>query len=495
MKKLSWLLLPAVLFLTFSLGIQSCRKINEATELGGGLVPAVDNINTFETFLDVLTDNGRWNGNTTTSPADLVAIGAITNDPEFGNSKADAYFNFGPAFYGVGTYPYYNRDSVTVDSVVLQLGYVTSYGDSMAPLSVQVRELSFPSNFKDSSVYTTQEAPFAVEPTVLGTQSFSIRNLDDSLTLIRKRDTTKVANVLRVRLNNLFGDNLVFDSLAHHDYKSFYALHPGLAVLADAGTGNGLAYFNLVDTSKTRLTVYFRVKRAGTIDTTSYNYYHGIIGGGYQSTYTADTSTFKGRGATANLIQRTPGGNWLTYLNNLGTSEDKAYLQSEPGSAIFLRIPGLDTMTNKVVHRAELIATVLPSVNDNIFAAPPSLFLGRRSGDSVLQIRDDSLSASLSNFGAVNSSVFGGDLKADKKYRFNVTLHVQQILAHGAANDELKLFAPFKLRVADARFGKAGRTFFRLPRVAYGRAVLGGGTYADPNARMRLRIVYSKLPG
>jgi len=33
--------------------ISGCRKINESTELGGGLIPPVDNINTFDPTLTV----------------------------------------------------------------------------------------------------------------------------------------------------------------------------------------------------------------------------------------------------------------------------------------------------------------------------------------------------------------------------------------------------------------------------------------------------------
>ena len=37
---------------TVAIVFSACRKINEATELGGGLIPPVDNINTFDTYLD-----------------------------------------------------------------------------------------------------------------------------------------------------------------------------------------------------------------------------------------------------------------------------------------------------------------------------------------------------------------------------------------------------------------------------------------------------------
>ncbi|RYY40788.1 MAG: DUF4270 family protein [Chitinophagaceae bacterium] len=497
MKKLYWLLLPAALLLTFSLGIQSCRKINEATELGNGLVPAVDNINTFETFLDVETDNGRWNGNTTVSPNDAMALGAITNDPEFGATKADIYFQYGPATYGPAYYQFYHQDSVVgVDSVVLSLAYVDKYGDSTMPLTVHVQEVDQTADFKDSALYTTQNADFATGPT-LGSKTFSLSQLKDTQLLIRKRDTLKVANVLRIPLTNFaaFANALIVDSTTAHygTFTSFYNKHHGLAVKADMA-GNGLGYFNLLDSAKSKVQVYFRVKRNGVIDTTSAAFYHGLFGAGYSATYSSgDTSTLKARATQANIIRRTPANNWLTYLSNLGASEDKAYVQTEPGSAIYLRIPGLDTMTNKLVHRAELVASIVPSASSDVFTPPAAMYLGRRSGDSMLQIRDDSLSALLGSSGAV-SSIFGGSLKTDNTYRFNMSLYVQQVLLHNVSNDQLKLFAPYKVRVADARFPRAGRSIYGISRIAQGRAVLGGGTFADPSKRMRLRIVYSRLP-
>jgi hypothetical protein len=38
----------------------SCRKINEATTLGGGLIPIVDNIYTFDTTLEVQAFNDTF---------------------------------------------------------------------------------------------------------------------------------------------------------------------------------------------------------------------------------------------------------------------------------------------------------------------------------------------------------------------------------------------------------------------------------------------------
>ena len=47
--------LPALLGLL--LVTSGCTKINNPTELGGDVLPAVDNIRTFQTFLETQTDN------------------------------------------------------------------------------------------------------------------------------------------------------------------------------------------------------------------------------------------------------------------------------------------------------------------------------------------------------------------------------------------------------------------------------------------------------
>ncbi|HEY0730955.1 MAG TPA: hypothetical protein VGD33_00950 [Chitinophagaceae bacterium] len=95
MKKRNLVVFPsAILF--FVLIVQStCKRINEATELGGELIPPIDNINTFERFFSVETDNKPFylTDSTEHSFNDAIVIGHITNDPEFGGTNAAAYFD------------------------------------------------------------------------------------------------------------------------------------------------------------------------------------------------------------------------------------------------------------------------------------------------------------------------------------------------------------------------------------------------------------------
>jgi hypothetical protein len=70
---------------------------------------------------------------------------------------------------------------------------------------------------------------------------------------------------------------------------------------------------------------------------------------------------------------------------------------------------------------------------------------------------------------------------------------VQNIVTSGGLNTKLKLFAPFRYSVKDTRFPGAFRTFAVLPRIAYGRVVLAGPTNANPQVRMRVRVIYSRI--
>src|SRR5262249_46387328 len=138
------------------------------------------------------------------------------------------------------------------------------------------------------------------------------------------------------------------DSLFNHLFR-------GLSIKADAA-GNALSYFNVSDVTNTKLTVYFRY---GQKDTSSFDFIHPVTRG------------------QANYIDRQNGGNYLTYLTN--APSDRIYLQSAPGSYVSIKIPALDTFSNKVIHLAEIVAQKIPSASDDIFTVPSQLMLDRKN--------------------------------------------------------------------------------------------------------------------
>ena len=85
MKKFS----PAFVFLSISFLVVffSCKKINEATDLGGNLIPGVDNVKTFELALNTVTKNLQKPDTSKVYYTDQIALGDII-DPEFGHIHA-----------------------------------------------------------------------------------------------------------------------------------------------------------------------------------------------------------------------------------------------------------------------------------------------------------------------------------------------------------------------------------------------------------------------
>lgn len=465
-----------VLFFSTIVLSTACKKINEATELGGNLVPEVDNVKTFEKSFDTETNNLLFNDTAKLGFADVAALGHISNDPEFGQTTANLYFSISANAYGIN--PFSSTENLVIDSVVLSLGYAGSYGDVNALQSVKVFEIPQSTDFNETKLYPYSATDFETG-NLLGSRSFNISTLDDSIELIRfaPRDTIKTANVLRIKLNQELGtrfSNLDTNNTANGGFRNdsiFKKNFKGLAIKADAGPGNGLAFFNLSDAAKTNLTVYYRATRGAIKDTAVAVFSHS-------------------RNGQANIINRTPDGNLATNLANATTNDASLYIQSTPGSYATIKIPALDTFSNNVIHRAELIVTRIPSALDNIFTTPNQLFLDKinTAGDTAFNLDKDFPLTSQT----LNWVVFGGDLKRDGTYRFNVTRHVQDIVSRDTGNYTLRLYAPVQTTI----YGNDLRQLATIPvnaKPADGRVVVGGGGNADPKVRMRLRVVYSKL--
>ncbi|MDB5252947.1 MAG: hypothetical protein JWP27_2116 [Flaviaesturariibacter sp.] len=489
MKKFSWILFVPFCIAFFTVLFPSCKKINEATELGNGLIPAVDNINTFDTVLEVQTNNRLlFNDSSQVGAAMDMALGN-TNDPVFGATNASMYFDLLPP--AVSTYPFFNRDSLPIlDSVVLSLSYKGAYGDTTAgsTLSVEVSEIAQGNHFNDSPFYRVDHTPFATTGPVLGTKTMAFNAFKDSVRIVRKPgDTIKTANELRIRLDNSFGNRFLQYSVttAYKNDTAFRQAFNGLAVKGST-TGKALGYFNLSDLAKSKMTFYYRVRKNGVIDTNYVDFIH-------------DASTdlnFKTRGTRANFIQRTRSGDFQAYLTNGTAIDDKLFIQAgSPGSAGILTIPGLTNMSNRIVHLAELTFSRIPSAEEAKFPPPPALFLDRVDPQDVgISILDDIATSTSSS---PSYSLFGGRLRPDSTYRFNITRHVQGIVSRAETNYQLRVYAPVKTIVLVTPSGGTASSNKRLvdvlPQIAYGRVVLGGGNFADASKKVRLRIVYSRI--
>ncbi len=490
MKKYTSVFSLAALFII--IGTVSCKKINEATDLGGDLIPAVDNVNTFEVALNTVTNNLRFDDTTKVVYSDYVAAGDL-NDPEFGQTHANFHFNVLPSTLGV--YPFVHKDStIVIDSIVLSLAYQGSYGDIMSGVqTLRVYEIDPNSGFTNDTVYryTDPASDFPTIGSELGSKTFSVSSLKDSISIRTDTTTVKEANVVRIKLDNSFATRFLSataspggayynDSVAAVRGDNFRTLFAGFAIKAD-NSGNVLSYFNLGNTAKTKVTFYFRIQHiaTGKEDILHTDFVHSTNG-------------------QANHIRQTPAGSWATYQNNGEVSDDKIYLQAAPsGSYASVLIPDLATLGNKVIHRAELIAATIPSISENIFTPPSRLFLDRKGSgtpDTTFLLYRDLTPLS---DGSLDFTTFGGNYKSGN-YIFNITRFIQGIVTRHEPTDTLRLFAP--LRVDEYAPGFAGSNNPKgtagIPvsnKIAEGRVVLAGGSYAGDSQRLRLRIIYSNL--
>lgn len=471
--------LSVIAVLTGLIIYSSCTKV-DTTDLGNELIPAVDNVKTFETILDVQTDNFLFPDTTRITGSSLHALGIIGDDPEFGHTEAKIYSAFGPSSYG--TNPFVVKDSVVIDSIVLSLAYGGLYGDSNSIQRLEVYQIDpAPSNFTDS-VYRINTNDFAVLPTVLGSKDVDFKTLNDSLWYRDRKDTVKTINELRIRLDTSFGRQFVnYDTAVQYKTDSaFKTYFKGLAIKANntiSPAKNGLAYINLSSTTNTKLTFYTRVTNNGVIDTTTTVF-------AYNS------------GNQANLISRTPAHGYQTYLNNGTPNDDKVYIQSSPGSYATVKIPGLDTFknVNRVIHRAELVIEQIPSAQDNIYTAPSLMFIDaiNATGDSTFAIRNDFIYTGQGN--GYDVANLGGDLK-NKKYVFNLTRYLQSVVTKHLPYYTLRIYAPF---FADPYLQGPTGTSIEMPTylfvnspISNGRLVAGGGS--STTQKMKVRIIYSKI--
>lgn len=454
----------------------SCTKIDN-TELGGGLIPVVDNVHTFDTVLSVIANNFDSVSKDCVKifPGDFHSLGYISNDPYFGTTRSIIYTELKPPFF-----PYSFPASRTLDSVVLVLSYKSAYGDSTIPQKVDVFQISGP-YVKDSS-----SCRFIEFDSQLGSTIYTPQDLNDSVISFRETSTHE----LRIKLDNAFGLSLLSQdsSTALKSDSAFKAFFKGFAISPDFSYGgNALSYFNLTD-SNTKLSIYFKYQTAANVtDTTVYNF-----------RLTASS-------LDANRVQRDhAGGEIINHLTHPPDGDDVIYIQTAPGTFADIKIPGLSGLSNRIIHRAELVMDQVYSPNtlDNFFATPSILYLDLKDtagGGSYRPIPCDfnTLSgppniATFGGFRTIAKDPFGNDIS---RYTFNISRYVQKIVTNGRLNSTLRLRAPAEIINTTAFVDECNQAVqalnypINIPTV--GRVKLGGGNNA--NYRMKLRIIYSNL--
>lgn len=476
----------------FSLVFHACRKINDYTDIGGDLIPPIDNINTFDTSIRVQAFNDSFTLFTDSlrlTADDQHFLGLVNNDPFFGKTEAEIYLELKPelsGFFPNGDLPFGRKDSLKVDSIVLVLGYAGRYGDSLLPQSIYVNELT--QELRDDSSYLVRQRPASfgslLNENGAPQQVFPYR-LDDSVKVFR--DTT--AGQMRIRLDTNFARRLMnYDTTnAYRSDSAFTQNLKGFVVRAQGG-GNGLMGFFLNGNPNTKLAIYYKKpKKSGTLDSLNVTYF-----------------TCYSQCGTANYVRRDYGGTPVALAAGQVTEAPLVYIQNSPGTFANIKLPDLPALSNRLVHRAELILEQVYDPSDALFTPPTTLFLDAfdPSISSSNKFRTIPYSNDLSGAtGGLDLNGFGASPKDTvdafgnkiKIWRFNLSRYIQRVVNGTQTSYDLRLFSPLqyagKARSVGIDFDISG--VYIGNTIANGRVRLGGGNH--PTQRMRLRIVYSRL--
>ncbi|TAD92647.1 MAG: DUF4270 family protein [Bacteroidetes bacterium] len=477
----------------------ACTKI-ETTTIGTGLIPAVDNINTFDTVLQVVSNNYVPDDSTRLLLTDAHTVGNIVGDPYFGNTNAQLFFETKPA--NSERFQFAPRDSIVgFDSAVMVLRYTGYFGDSSVPTTFKLYEVNQAMRPDTSIVpfYNLRPDLSKNSSKLWGQKTMAANRFRDTIEIKRKDSVYgRVSNELRIPISQALAQQLFFqDTLgAFRNDSAFKAFLPGFALEAE-GAGNTLFYFSI--NQGTKLEFYYRSRIFGRIDTTSSSF---IVSGlsGHANKIT--------RNRTGAEI-----GNFLAQNPTVGASQ--VYVQATPGTMASIKIPGLSTLSNRIVHRAELRITELgvPSAATSQLLPPRGLYLDVAEPDNVFRGVPFDLSP-FSRYDCmpqrdIDFSYFGGITNYEQVngervavYRFALTRYIQNLVSKGIPVYDFRLSAPFTffykncpvvsfvypLGVYQFTGGQGA-----INRIADGRVRLAGGSHPNPQVRMQLRIIYSKL--
>jgi hypothetical protein len=476
------------------LSIAACTRIT-TTEIGAELIPSVDGVNTFDTVISVETDSFLDTDTARIYRYDNQVLGAITSDPLFGKTTATLNFELRPTFY-----PFFilgAKDSTVVDSAVLIMSYKGFYGDSSQPLRLTVSEISRSTPLNPNIIYPA-DYPALYPVNTVGNLadpiSVDIRRAGDSV----KNRFENAANQIRIKLYNSVAQRFIktYDSTnAYLSDSAFSTFFAGFALKVDAvNPANALMYVNMLD-SNTKLGLYYSSSSTGaTVRDTAVTYFR----------FNSLTS------GLSNFITRNRAGSEVAgRLTTTSRPDSLVYVQTTPGTYVRIKIPALSTLSNRIIHRAELITEQVPDdanllTLDRYMYGPRILLLSiydsinKRKRNIPNDYSIGSNGPNTINFGGYRIAKTVPGYDQIWSYVFNISRYVQGIVTRKDTSFILRLSAPSNDSIHYTPAypnNNISQTYYLNPgygnEAGQGRIRLGGGTHS--RFRMRLRIVYSKI--
>jgi hypothetical protein len=249
---------------------------------------------------------------------------------------------------------------------------------------------------------------------------------------------------LRIPLNSIGQRVLSADSSILSGNTNFLQFFKGINVTAQGAYGNGISYIDLWDS---KITVY----------------YHNSTNDSLFFDIPISTSS-----AAVNHYDHQYSSTIHQALTSTATSDSLLYIQSGAGLRVKLSIPSLDSLpSNIAINKAELVVSVLQG--DTAYGIPSTILAQKINAAGSTEWLD----ATYENGGTTTSQTLTIDGNTYTQYRFLLNKYMQDIVLKQYPNNGLYLTL-------------AGAS-------SANRVVLTNYRNADPNLRIKLNLIYSKL--
>jgi len=317
------------------------------------------------------------------------------NDPLFG--RTDASF---AAQFRLPYHPDYSA-TASIDSIVLRMTYKKIYGDTLSSQTLQVYELADGLNY-DAKYLSSFNIKNLASSTLIGTGHFIPKFRTDSL----QTDTTE--QVIRVPLNKSFGSNLLgIDSLKMTSNDDFLKIFKGLFISSTPISRKGTLVS--VNATASMIVLYYHDAASDTL--------------GFAYRVTANSAN------VASYVHDYSLARFYTNLNKENNTDSLIYVQPTGGIKSKILVPTFTTWkdsANYAINKATITFHADTIMSDyRRYAMPDRLYLTLDSLGTEIFPADSQLS----------SSYYGGFYDATTAtYTFNVTQHLQQIIAGSKQN-------------------------------------------------------------
>lgn len=397
------------IFIAFCLLLFAVASCNNQNNIGMEVLPDGDIINVRNTVIKEDISSFTYNEDLIrTDEASKSLLGSFT-DTLFGNTTIDF-----AAQFRLFEFPKFGTNA-KADSVKLYMYYRLIYGDTITPQHFKVYELESALDF-DSEYKQDVDLKSLVYPQIIGETSYTPKVRLDSTTA----DT--FYQLITIPIDLSLGEKLIeADSLTMVNNDNFLEYFKGLVIESEKLSGQGGTILSLEASSSSAfqgsaLVLYY----SNDDEKTSTGADSALVMPYIISKYSARVNRI------THDYTSTP---FYENLNSETTQDSLIYIQASGGLKSRILISDLSSWgdsVNTAINKAELIFQIDTTASEvHKFIPPTQLLFTIVDSTGVERLPIDYV---------FSPTFYGGALRADYTYHFNITQHLQQIIDGTAEN-------------------------------------------------------------